>query len=169
MSLQLSVSSAFKIRTGHVVHQISAPVRSINICTLSFPIHFCPVLERTRRWTEIRGRLKWSLSSEFCVFALSQRIEIVMGDLSLPSRLATAAENLNIELSKEDWELLIKLIWWIPGTSQERAGVLQKTGNCLEAAQKTFVSRNKEAKSVSKLFLWLRLHCLNPCKSGARF
>lgn len=42
-----------------------------------------------------------------------------MGDLSLPSRLATAAENLNIELSKERLRITHKTYlmntWYLPG------------------------------------------------------
>lgn len=46
-------------------------------------------------------------------------MEIIIGDLSLPSRLATAAEILNIELSKERLRITHKTYlmhtWYLPG------------------------------------------------------
>ena len=52
-------------------------------------------INRNQRTFEVKS------CSELYVFALSQRTEIVMGDLSLHSIIATTAENLNIEASKE--------------------------------------------------------------------
>lgn len=70
------------------------------------------------------------------MFALSQRMEIEMGDLSLPSRLATAAETLNIEVSKERLRITHKTYlmhtWYLPGKNGGVAYNWQLFGSCSE-------------------------------------
>lgn len=120
MLLQIFVFSVFKMRTQKIVHQISARASQNGAEVNSYlPIFllnlFLTSVEKRSILAEIRGHFKLVLRT---IRICTQRAEIVMGDLSLCSILATVAENLNIELRKGRLRIAHKIYlmnnWYLP-------------------------------------------------------
>lgn len=85
-----------------------------------------------------------------------------MGDLSLLSILATAAENLNIEPSEERLRITHEI--YLMNNSQNRMGAFEE--NCKLS---TWVWAETKRQSQRKLFTPSWWHCLNRCKTVSKF